>query len=220
MGRIGLFGGTFNPVHLGHVRAVQDVQHLLGLDEVVVIPSAQPPHKPSIDLAPGADRLAMIRLAIADCPALAVSDIELQRPGPSYTIDTVGQFLNRDGADDRFVFIVGIDAFLEMDGWHRYQELFKAIAMVVITRPGSASGMPMQRQVEAFLQQNVSGGFAWQDIANGFAAPGFCPVTVAAVTPVDICATGIRALVGQGRSITGLVHPAVARYIGKKGLYR
>jgi len=187
---------------------------------VVLIPSALPPHKPAIDLAPGPDRLAMIRLAIADHPALRVSDMELQRPGPSYTIDTVSLFRQQGGATDRFVFIVGLDAFWEMNGWHRFGEIFKTIDVVVIGRPGHPAGPEAKRRVAAFLQQNVSGRFGWHDGVAGFCAPGFCPVTMAAVSPVDISATRIRGLVARGRSISGLVHPAVENYIAQKGLYR
>lgn len=218
MRRIGLFGGTFNPVHLGHVRAALDVQAALSLDQVVLIPSALPPHKPALDLAPGPDRLAMIRLAIAAHPTLKVSDMELQRPGPSYTIDTVTLFGQQGGRADRFVFIVGLDAFLEMNGWHRFGDIFKTIEVAVIPRPGHPAGPAVKPQVAAFLRQNVSARFDWQDA--GFRAPGFCPVTLTAVTPVDISATRIRALVAGGRPIAAFVHPAVERHIQHKGLYR
>jgi nicotinate-nucleotide adenylyltransferase len=220
MRRIGLFGGTFNPIHRGHVQAALDAQAHLGLDQVVLIPSAQPPHKPSIDLAGGADRLAMIRLAVADYPVLGVDPIELNRPGPSYTIDTVNFYANTMPRTDRLHFIVGLDAFLEMDGWHRYRDIFKTIAIAVMTRPGILAGGSLRSRVEGFVREKVSPAFHWREDPPELIADGFAAVALVAVTPVAVSATQIRAMVRQGRRIASLVHPAVERHIAQRGLYR
>ncbi len=122
--KTGLFGGTFNPVHLGHVRIAQAVQKTFALDDLIVVPAAQPPHKQSRDMADPHLRLEMTRLAFEPIPGCRVSDIELKRSGPSYTIDTVSFFLSRlpAGAADLYL-IIGLDAFLELPTWKDYGSL-------------------------------------------------------------------------------------------------
>ncbi|HSM73080.1 MAG TPA: nicotinate (nicotinamide) nucleotide adenylyltransferase, partial [Desulfobacterales bacterium] len=117
MNRIGLFGGTFNPIHLGHLRSAQEVLEAFDLQRILLIPSALPPHKEPEFLANAADRLAMIRQATLGHTGLSVSDVEITRPGPSYTIDTVRFFKRSLPADTRLFLVVGLDAFLEIDSW-------------------------------------------------------------------------------------------------------
>ena len=121
--RFGLFGGTYNPVHIGHLRAALEVKEGFSLDEVFLIPAALPPHKMPGEVADADDRLHMLSLALEDAPGLTISDVELKRSGPSYTIDTVQHF--KRNAPDQFqiYLIMGMDAFLEIDTWKSYDEL-------------------------------------------------------------------------------------------------
>ena len=133
--RIGLFGGTFNPIHRGHLQVARDVLHRYRLTTVQFIPSAQPPHKIEGILAPAADRYAMACNALADEPALKVSDIEIRRSGPSFTIDTLRRFMAEQHVETHIFFMVGLDAFLEIHTWKSYRQLFDLAAFIVMTRP-------------------------------------------------------------------------------------
>ena len=113
--RIGLFGGTYNPIHFGHLRAATEVREAFELDRVILIPAAQPPHKRAGNLAPSEDRLKMVRLAVENDPALEISDVEIRRSGPSYTFDTIQHFKEKLAADAQIYLILGLDAVLEID---------------------------------------------------------------------------------------------------------
>jgi nicotinate-nucleotide adenylyltransferase len=142
---IGLFGGTFNPVHLGHLRAAVEVREGFELDEIFLIPAALPPHKVSGEVAASADRLHMLNLALGADAGLKVSNVELNRSGPSYTIDTVHYFKQTLPAETRLHLIMGLDAFLEIDTWKSYRELLAQIPLIVINRPNAGcrlSGVP------------------------------------------------------------------------------
>ena len=140
---VGLFGGTFNPIHNGHLKAIEEVLKGFSLDKSYLIPSAIPPHKEQRNLVDAKDRMEMIRLAVATCPALmesvTVSDVELKRKGPSYTIDTVCHFKSILPKDSRLYLILGLDAFLEIDTWKSYTNLFMLTSFIVIPRPGTVS---------------------------------------------------------------------------------
>jgi nicotinate-nucleotide adenylyltransferase len=118
--KIGLFGGTFDPIHFGHLRSALEVREACGLERVVLIPAAVPPHKGWGAMAAAADRLQMIELAVAGAPGLAVSDVELRRAGPSYTIDTIRDFQGEIPGGE-IALIVGLDAFLEIDTWKSFR---------------------------------------------------------------------------------------------------
>jgi nicotinate-nucleotide adenylyltransferase len=139
--RIGLFGGTFNPVHLGHLRAAVEVRQGFELDEIFLVPAALPPHKIPGDVAASADRLNMLNLALGADSGLKVSDVELNRSGPSYTIDTVQHFKQTLPAESRLFLIMGLDAFLEIDTWKSYRKLLTQIPLIVINRPRAGDRM-------------------------------------------------------------------------------
>ncbi len=132
--RIGIFGGTFNPIHMGHLRTVWEVHCGFGLDETILIPSAAPPHKPAEGVIDAGDRLEMVRLAISGYDEFTVSDVELKRPGPSYTIDTVRHFKSVYPEDADFHLIIGLDAILEIDTWKSYRDIFRLIPFIVMMR--------------------------------------------------------------------------------------
>ncbi len=136
--RIGLFGGTFDPVHFGHLRAALEVKEGFGLARVFLIPAAAPPHKAREGVAPAGDRLRMVELAVDGEPGLMPSDVEIRREGPSYTIDTVTHFQREFAGVAEVFLIVGLDAFLEIDTWKSFRELLALVPVIVISRPDAA----------------------------------------------------------------------------------
>ncbi len=219
--RIGLFGGTFNPVHLGHLRAAVEVREGFELDEIFLIPAALPPHKVSGEVAASADRLRMLNLALGADSGLKVSDVELNRSGPSYTIDTVHHFKQTLPAETRLHLIMGLDAFLEIDTWKSYRELLTQIPLIVINRPNAGrrmSGVPW-KIMDDYLAAKLSAGYSFSGSRSGYLAKGQQPIYVFEVTALDISSTGIRRLIGKKRSINYLVPPKVAEYIRTKGIY-
>ncbi|MBI3268387.1 MAG: nicotinate-nucleotide adenylyltransferase [Planctomycetes bacterium] len=135
MGRVGILGGTFNPVHLGHLFVAEEVAWRLSLDRLLLIPCAVPPHKGTRELAPAEDRLAMTRLAAAGNPRLAVSDVEIRRGGTSYTIRTLDELARESPEEERFL-IVGADSIPELPAWYRASEIERRAQWVVVARPG------------------------------------------------------------------------------------
>lgn len=191
------FGGSFNPIHHGHLICARAIAEAAGFERVVLIPTAQPPHKPSSpQLAPAADRLAMCRLAAAEQPELfEADDVELTRAGPSYTIDTVVALRSRGW--DPIHWLIGADMLLYLPKWYRAAELLRQVQFVVMARPG----------VE----------LDWQRLPAEFRG---LPKNVVTAPLIDISATEIRARVAGGRSIACLTPRPVADYISAHALYR
>jgi len=219
--RIGLFGGTFNPVHLGHLRAAVEVREGFDLDEIVLIPAAQPPHKGSGELADSADRLQMLNLALGADGGLKVSDVELNRSGPSYTIDTVHHFEQTLTAETRLHLVLGLDAFLEIDTWKSYGELLTQIPLIVINRPSAGSkmgGLPW-KIMDDYISSKLSADYSFSASRSAYLARRRQPIYVLEVTALDISSTMIRHAIGQDRRIDYLVPQKVAEYIGTKGIY-
>lgn len=220
--KTGLFGGTFNPIHLGHLRTVEEIRESFGLDRVYLMPSARPPHKSDTGLAPSADRMAMARLAVASAPDFSVSDLELNRSGLSYTVDTIIQLKEQLPPDAELSLIVGLDAFLEINTWKAYSSLFELAPVIVMTRPGDWAPdlVALRLQMERFLHECVAPDYVWNAENTCFSAGSYRNVFVGRVTPLDISSSQIRWNVRRGRSIRFLVPDAVADYIQTKGLYR
>jgi nicotinate-nucleotide adenylyltransferase len=219
--RIGLFGGTFNPVHIGHLRAALEVKEAFNLHELIMIPAAMPPHKISADVADAADRLQMLHLALEDISGLKHSDVELKRSGPSYTIDTIEHFKHTLPDRCRIYLIMGMDAFLEIDTWKFYDELLLQIPFIVINRPnsGGASNGFDWKLIENYLTSKISPDYSFAESQSCFRARNKQPVYFFEVTSLDISSTRIRSLINEGRSIGFLVPPKVAEFINLKGLY-
>jgi len=213
--RLGLFGGTFDPVHLGHLRAAVEVREAFKLDRLLLIPSAYPPHKRAGHVADAEDRLEMILLAIQGETSLEVSDVELARPGLSYTIETLRHFQDRFGPESDIHFIVGDDAFSEITTWKSYQELFSAAHFIVMTRPGSTL-----RSLEDFIHTQISADYQYDPASRRYTHPEWHNISCLDITHLDISSTKIRECVKQGRSIRFLVPDSVESLIAKKGLYR
>lgn len=221
MKHIGLFGGTFNPIHLGHIQVIQEVKKGFGLDKIFIIPSALPPHKERDGLVEAGDRIEMIRLAFSNHPDFAVSDVELKRSGPSYTIDTVRYFKSILPEDTELYLIVGLDAFFEIDTWKSYKDFFLMIPFIVMSRSteGEDGTIFGWKTFEYYLKSKISEGYKISASQSSYIHEGKKPVFVFDVTPVDISSTKIRKLVKKGSTIKFLVPELVEAFIKTKGLY-
>lgn len=198
---IGIFGGTFNPVHRGHLAAARQVWRRSRLKKILFIPAFLPPHKSREGLAPARHRLRMLRLAVGNTPYFKVSTIELERRKKSYTIDTLRSLRGKMGRKGPFFFIIGADELSGLPRWRRIKEILKLCRFVVITRPGYTYG-----------RKDFQGApFIKKDLKN--------MVVLNAATP-DISATEVRRRVQLGRPFGSLVPPGVARYIREHDLYK
>jgi len=211
--KIGLMGGTFNPIHCAHLRIAEEARDLCRLDRVLFIPAADPPHKPLAGEVPFATRCEMVSLAIAGNPAFELSAIEGQREGKSYSIDTIrGYRSERPG--DQFFFIIGSDSFFEIGLWHRYTEIFRLCSLIVVERPGRPVRDPLQA-----LPVAIRGEFSYTDAPHSLQHSSGQVVHILKGHPLDISSTGIRDRLAAGRHITGLVPPAVEAYIKSQRIY-
>jgi nicotinate-nucleotide adenylyltransferase len=212
--RLGLFGGTFNPIHFGHLRAAEEVCEALSLDRLWFIPTAHPPHKEERDLTSFEVRVAMTRLAVRDHPRMEVSDLEGRRTGKSYSIETLRLVREELGPTWELFFIVGLDAMLEIQTWKDYLQLFSLCHFVVLDRPGYD-----RRHLEEILTHEVQPRFSFLEDGTGFQQPSGQKVLWQRTTLMDISATGIRRLVRQGRSLRYLLPEPVREYIMNNKLY-
>lgn len=201
--RIGMLGGTFDPIHTGHLALARVALDQLGLDHILFVPAGQPPHKRGRPITPAEDRLAMVDLAIDDEPRFAVSRIEIDRPGPSYTADTAEALVAGRETDDRpieLTVILSAESFADLPSWHDPARLLRLARIAVAPRPGHPAPTP------GWLAQRL---------------PGFADRVVVLEGPhLDISASDIRARVAAGRPIDQLVPPRVAAYIEAHHLYR
>jgi len=221
--RIGLFGGTFDPVHLGHLRAAVEVREGLELDRVYLIPSAVPPHKPPVRVSDPAVRIEMLRAAVARDPGFVVSPVEYHRQGPSYTIDTVQDF-QADfpaGSGHHLFLILGLDAFLEIDTWKSFRQLLGRVSVLVMLRPwGTKGGAGVDMEgVRRFVADRISESYAFDSDRSRFVHPDRPAIQLTPVTAMSISSTRIRQLVRARKSIRYLVPEPVERMIAEKGLY-
>ena len=198
MEKLGVFGGTFNPIHNGHLSLCTQLSDALGLAKVLLIPTAIPPHKRATELADGSQRLAMCRLAVQGDPRFCVCDLELRRQGSSYTVDTLRE-LEALYPDTRMFLLMGTDMFLTVQNWYHANEIFRRAVLIAGAR---------QKGEERQLREHLS--FLETLGACGKIIP--CHV-------VDISSTEIRAARKQGRTLRGMVPPSVARYIEENKLY-
>lgn len=195
--RIGVFGGTFDPIHMGHLVVAEDARAALGLDEVLFIPAGEPWFKSYRQITESRHRLAMVRLAVEDNPLFAVSDIEVRRGGPSYTVDTLAQ-LRCQRADAEFIVILGLDALREIDRWHQPRRVFDLASVVGMARPGASLD-------PSVLNAAIPGASSRMRLVDS--------------ALIDISGTEIRQRVAAGRSIRYRVPAAVERYICENRLY-
>ena len=221
MMRIGLFGGTFDPIHIGHLRAALEVKQGFDLDQIVIIPAAQPPHKKGDQVTAAADRLKMVELGVSGCCGFSVSAVELQRAGPSYSIDTINHFKTSSDEDSEIFFVSGLDAFLEIDTWKSYKKLLRQIAFIVIARPifDCSDVSSRWKHLEDFIKNKISVDYEFSESSACFIHSGAKPIYIFDVTSLDISSTRIRELVKSGQPITYLVPESVENYVKSRGLY-
>lgn len=220
--RIGILGGTFNPVHEGHVIAALDVCAALDLTRVIFMPAQMPPQKGGLDLVSGLHRFEMIRLAVSDHPLLAVSDFEFSRPGPSYTADTLIRLTRMAPAETEYLFLLGLDAFEGLASWHRPLDILKTVSLVVMTRPDDAGGAVVAgtlARVGRVLEDLAPGGFVRRLASPGFDHAAWPGIHVVEVTPHHAASRNIRRDIAEKRNPVQDLNPRVLEYIQEKGLY-
>ncbi len=219
--RVGLFGGTFNPIHCGHAQVAKDVLQRYQLASICFIPSALPPHKTGESLATAVERYEMACSALRDEPAFSVSDIEIERSGPSFTIDTLRHFRALQPDEAQLFFIVGLDAFQEIHTWKSFRQLFDLAAFIVMARPHGPMPAPDMKELTVqFATERISAAYTLSANGDALVHPEKQMIYLAPVRPVDISSSRIREMIRQGQSIRKWVAPTVAAYIEKKGLYR
>lgn len=207
----GIFGGTFDPVHRGHIRPVVAAARAAGLAKVIYIPAGVPPHRPP-PVASAADRLAMVKIALAGEAAagdveLAVDAIECKRRAPSYTFDTV-QALQRRAPQTRYALLLGLDALLKLETWHRWDELQLGVHIVAIARPGWRAP---ESPPAWWRRAQVTSAAALRTAAAG-------KILIIETAPVSVSATKVRETIRAGRAAGG-VPPGVLDYIRRHHLY-
>lgn len=208
--RIGLLGGTFDPIHFGHLRSAVEVRECLALDELRLVPNAQPPHRDR-PAATAQQRLEMVCLATASDDQLLVDDCELRRERPSYTVETLEALRAELGAEATLFLIVGWDAFSGLPSWHRWESILSLASLVVLQRPEQNQELPEVLK-DLLAARSVS------DASALTATHG--EILCLAQTPLAISATHIRSLIWAGRSPRFLLPDSVLGYIETRGLYR
>jgi nicotinate-nucleotide adenylyltransferase len=219
--RIGLFGGTFNPIHSGHIQVVREVKEGFPLDKIYLIPSALPPHKEPDNVVDANDRIEMIRLSFPNDSDFIVSNVELKRLGPSYTIDTVRYFKSFLPEEAALYLILGMDAFFEIDTWKSYMDLFMLVPFIVMARTGAGHNDATLRQTafKEFLESKISEGYKFLVSKSCFVHDENQSIFVFDVTPIDISSTKVRKRVKRGEEIKTLVPEVVENFINARGLY-
>ena len=188
--RIGVLGGTFDPVHIGHLILAEEAVNQLGLDRLIFVPTNQPPHKDYSPLADAEDRFIMIKLVVEDNPSFEVSRVEVDRAGKSYSVETLKRLKEKYGSEDEIVLLTGSDSLDELSSWRQIDEVLRLCRFVVAGRPGYSLGkLP----------------------------PGAESISIA---PVNVSSTEIRRRIKQGESIHELVPDKVRKYILEKELYK
>jgi nicotinate-nucleotide adenylyltransferase len=202
-GSVGVFGGTFDPIHFAHLAVAEEAAEVLGLERVLFIPAGRPPHKPGLEISSAGDRLAMVELAIAGNPRFAIDRLELDRPGPSYTVDTLEALAatrSTDGDSADLTLILSAEAFLGLMTWRSPRRVLELARVVVAPRDGYPDAGP------AFLAEHLP------DLADR--------ATFLDGPRLRLSASELRARAANGRSLRYLVPDAVAAYIGDHGLYQ
>ncbi len=212
--RLGVFGGTFDPVHLGHLRAAQEALEILGLDEMLFVPVSVPPHKPSRKILPFQSRWRMLQLAIANNARFRLSDLERRMPGKSYTVHSLKK-LHEENPGAELFFLAGGDAFFEIETWYEFKEIFRLASVVVLSRPKCG-----EEKILEFLSKKVSDLYGIVPGNGEIRHPVLPSVFCLRNTRMDISSTRIRELAAEGLSIQYLVPDNVLGYIEENKLYR
>jgi nicotinate-nucleotide adenylyltransferase len=200
MGVVGILGGTFDPIHLGHLAIAEDCWEQLGLERVLFVPAGQPPHKRGRAITSAADRVAMVELAIADNPHFALSRVDVDRPGPSYSVEMLRAIQAEQGSETDLFFIVGQDSLLDLPSWREPEQLIRLCRLAVVRRPG-------YRPIDLARLEAIIPNLGQR-------------LTFLETPALDLSSSELRRRVAAGRPIRYLVPDAVRRYIAERGLYR
>ena len=213
--RIGVFGGTFDPIHIAHLRCAEEARETLDLDRILFVPAADPPHKTRQAVTPAHHRLAMVRLATAGNKRFRVSNIEIERNGPSYTVDTLRSLRLRLGPAAHLTLLVGLDAFRDLGTWKEYRTLFTLADLAVWSRPPGARG-----RSRALLPVAARRDFCYAEDQTTLIHNTGTRIHFLTVTALDISASDIRQRLRRGHSVRYLLSSAVERYVTREGLYQ
>ncbi len=218
--RIGILGGTFNPIHFGHLHLALDVRSLLGFDEILFIPAGNPPHKTDEELASPSDRFEMVRLAISPYGFFKISDIEIKRVEKSYTIDTIRELTKRS-PEDTYYFIIGLDAFMEIESWRNPRELLQSVRFVVVSRPEFQFSRLKQLLFFKECSPEILRKLDQQAQAMAdLQLDDFAPITLLHIDPKPISASEVRETLKKGGNIGNNILPEpVKSFIIRKKLY-
>jgi nicotinate-nucleotide adenylyltransferase len=211
----GLLGGTFDPIHTGHLRCAEEILEIFDLNRIVFIPASKPPHKIDAEITSFYHREQMITLAIEENPVFSFSNVENQRENKSYSVETVEYILKKYMDNIELYFILGQDAFHAIQTWKEWEKLLLLCNFVVMTRPGYEN-----KGLKGILPAAFASQFSYDDDLKGFRGPTGHVVFFRGVTFLDISSSDIRQRVRQGKSIKYLVPEAVRHYITKNSLYK
>lgn len=213
--RVGIFGGTFDPPHVGHLLLAETVREQLRLDEVLFVPCNEPPHKESTGLTGAMHRYAMVVAATLQNPSFTACAVEVSREGKSFSIDTVRSLIDEQGPETELFFICGLDSFLQIRTWHRYEELLESCSFVVVSRPASSFDSLRDALPEPFHERitELRDGAVVDEDVRGLR------IFLSDAVLVDVASTEIRARVRDGRSIRYRVPPEVEQYVRTHELY-
>lgn len=212
--KIGIFGGTFNPIHLGHLRSAEEIRETFTLDRIYFVPAARPPHRGKETLVSAMHRLKMVELAIADNPSFQASAAELERTGPSYSVDTIRSFRQTLEPASLF-FIVGFDAFSDIHTWKEYASIPELCHIIVTSRPGVGAPPPDQ-----LLPVALTSALWYDPVQRMYLHTSGHSLIFHEIQGLHISASQVRALLHQKKSIRYLVPSAVAAYIADHSLYQ
>lgn len=217
--RTGILGGTFNPVHNGHLRAAEEARQALSLDRIIFMPCAVPPHKGEESLLSSTTRVRMLELAIEGNHFFEISDMEIKRTGKSYSIETLRELNLLYGEDEEIYFIIGTDSFMEIGIWKDYEKLFAMVNFVIVTRPGYMEGLNEQSPAE-LLPVDIRGNFCYNPQLHLLEHDSGRVTHFLKTTLLDISSTRIREDLSRRRSIKYLLPVEVERFIEEEGLFQ
>ena len=217
--RIGILGGTFNPVHSGHLRIAEEVRETLSLDKVIFIPCYDPPHKDEAGIASADARMQMLELAVSDNPYFETSDMELKRGGKSYSIETLTRLREDYGDSGQLFFIIGMDSYAEVGIWKSYARLFEIADFVVVKRP-LVSGQKEEVSPLELLPVDIRDKFCYDSQKNIAVHRSGRRTYFLETTMLDISSTGLRDCLAEGKSVKYLLPFVVEKFIKEKDLYK
>ena len=213
--RIGLFGGTFDPIHCGHLKAAESVQRIFSFDKILFIPSYIPPHKESADVASAEHRLKMVELALSSFDRFSPSSIEIEARGTSYSIVTLNRIKEMFPQTDIF-FLLGVDAFLEIETWKDYEDVLEQCSFIVMSRPGYSLDDAKDTLAEKYNQRMIE---ISEPIGGEDKELLFHKIYLLAIHTLDISSSEVRKRVRRNQPIEGLVPENVENYIKERRLY-